>query len=364
MTLTNSTSPELDADTRLVNALYRGILHRDPSPDEVAAWLAGLRSSDPHYKIVGADAAEAFLASEERKNLLANLVAPSQSALPADWPQLFVPPGHFYSPIVDPSGTITEKRHGERPMPEQLTGLDIDRVSMLAAWTELLPHFLACPFGADRTPGFRYWFDNPAYSYADGATLFAMIRRHRPKRIVEVGCGWSSACMLDTIDRELFGLCETTFIEPYPQLLRELTAANPFTGRIIETAVQDVDLSEFERLEANDILFIDSTHVLKTGSDVAFELAEILPRLQPGVLVHFHDIFWPFEYPDAWIFEENRSWNEIYALRAFLTDSRDWKVEFFGHYLVSIEGGRVESDFPLFTKNPGGAIWLRKHSLS
>ncbi len=354
--------PTDDTDCRLILALYRGILNRDPSNDEVESWLAGLRSTDPAHRITGADAAEAFIASEERKQFLARLDRPQQpaSALPSDWPHIFVPPGHFYSPIVDPAAVSDSVRSAFESPPETLPGLAVDRSSIIAAWEDLLPHLRACPFTADASPGFRYHFENPAYSYADGSTLFAMIRRNRPERIIEVGCGWSSACMLDTIDLELGGKCDVTFIEPYPQLLKELIAGKPFSARIIERPVQNVDLGEFDRLKAGDILFIDSTHVLKTGSDVAFELMQVLPRLQRGVLVHFHDIFWPFEYPEVWAVNENRSWNEVYALRAFLTSSSEWRIEFFGNYLSAIDPGQVEADFPMFMKNQGGAIWLRK----
>jgi hypothetical protein len=337
-----------DPDARLVVALCRGILNREPLQEEVQAWLAGLRSPDPRHRISGADAAEAFLASDERKTFLARL---------AEWPHLFVPPGHFYSPIVAPE---TIKRVKVRIYPETLPGISIDRATMVRAWQETLPHLQACPFIDGPSEEFRYHFDNPAYSYGDGSTLYAMIRRHKPKRIIEIGCGWSSACALDAIDLELGGECDVTFIEPYPQLLKDLTTGKSFEGRVVEAPVQDVDLTEFDRLEENDILFIDSTHVLKTGSDVVFELAEVLPRLKKGVLVHIHDIFWPFEYPEAWVFDENRSWNEIYALRAFLTGNSEWKIHFFGNYLTALEHSRIEADFPLMLKNPGGAIWLRR----
>ena len=93
-------------------------------------------------------------------------------------------------------------------------------------------------------------------------------------------------------------------------------------------------MSVFDELNEGDILFIDSTHVLRTGSDVCFELFEVLPRLAPGVLVHFHDIFWPFEYPRAWVVDENRSWNELYAIRAFLMNNSDWHIIFFNHYFA------------------------------
>jgi hypothetical protein len=113
-------------------------------------------------------------------------------------------------------------------------------------------------------------------------------------------------------------------------------------------------------MQAGDILFIDSTHVMKTGSDVCQELFEILPRLKPGVLIHFHDVFWPFEYPAAWVVQENRSWNELYGLRAFLMYNAAFQVEFFSDFFCQHFRPRIEAEFPTMLKNTGGSLWLRK----
>ena len=125
-----------------------------------------------------------------------------------------------------------------------------------------------------------------------------------------------TASLLDTAD-ELSLRPRITCIEPYPERLRSLLRTADEV-EILETPVQKVSLSRFAELGSGDILFIDSTHVLKSGSDVHYELFEILPSLQPGVAVHFHDLPYPFEYPLQWVFEENYSWNEAYAPRAFL----------------------------------------------
>ena len=129
---------------------------------------------------------------------------------------------------------------------------------------------------------------------------------------------------------------------------------------ILESRVQDVPLSTFAALEPGDLLFIDSTHVLRTASDVCLELLEILPRLPSGVLVHIHDVFWPFEYPRDWVLDENRSWNELYALRAFLIGNREWRVLMFNHYFVQVERARIAASYPEFLNNPGGALWLQR----
>jgi len=143
-------------------------------------------------------------------------------------------------------------------------------------------------------------------------------------------------------------------------LLHELIGKAASTVEILERKLQDVPLETFDRLQEGDVLFIDSTHVLRTGSDVCMVLLEILPRLARGVLVHLHDMFWPFEYPRAWAVEENRSWNELYAVRAFLTNNQAWRTVIFNDYLAKVERPMIESTFPLFLNNPGGALWLQR----
>jgi len=93
---------------------------------------------------------------------------------------------------------------------------------------------------------------------------------------------------------------------------------------------------------------------------VCFELFEILPRLSSGVLVHFHDMFWPFEYPRTWVVDENRSWNELYGVRALLTDNDAWRVLLFNDYLARLERPMIESTYPQFLRNSGGALWLMR----
>jgi hypothetical protein len=124
--------------------------------------------------------------------------------------------------------------------------------------------------------------------------------------------------------------------------------------------VQDVDVAIFEQLDHGDVLFIDSTHVLKTGSDVCHELFSVLPALKAGVLIQFHDVFWPFEYPEDWVLRDNRSWNEIYALRAFLSYNTNFEILFFNDYFCTWHRDQVQHDYPAMLKNTGGSLWLRK----
>jgi hypothetical protein len=285
------------------------------------------------------------------------LVSPSRE--PAV--RLYVPPGHFYSPIVEPGEAerCIAAVEAARP-PESLPGIPLVRSDLVETWHKLLPFLQTIPFQATQARGLRYVFDNPSYAWGDGSILHAMLRLYRPRRVVEIGGGWSSACTVDTAEKYLDGRCELTFIDPYPQLLRGVIGDAATRVRILEQAVQQVPLTLFAELEAGDILFIDSTHVLRTGSDVCTELFDILPRLKSGVVVHFHDMFWPFEYPRAWAVDENRSWNELYAVRAFLTQNSAWRVRFFNDYFFKLEHPLIEKTYPQFLSNPGGALWIER----
>ncbi|MGH6857460.1 MAG: class I SAM-dependent methyltransferase [Methylocella sp.] len=326
----------------LILALYRGLLRREPIDVELAHWTNALMHDFPSSEIVAA-----FISSEEFRR--------------ASTAKLFVPPGHFYSPIVDP---IEAERYfavaEAKGVPNTLPGIVVDRAEMVRTWYALLPHLTRAAFPRTPSPGFRYAYENPAYSWGDGGILHAMLLKHRPKRVIEIGSGWSSACTIDTVEKYLDWQSELTFVDPYPQLLRELVGEMVRDVRIFECRIQIVPLEIFDDFERDDILFIDSTHILRTGSDVCFELFEILPRLASGVLVHIHDMFWPFEYPRAWAVNENRSWNELYAIRAFLTNNTDWRIVFFNDFFAKFEKEIIETTWPPFLRNSGGALWLRR----
>jgi hypothetical protein len=166
--------------------------------------------------------------------------------------------------------------------------------------------------------------------------------------------------MLDTNDLFLSKATAFTFVEPHPERLESLaSAADLATHRLVRAAVQDVPQSLFDCLEANDFLFIDSSHVVKVGSDVGHLLTHVLPRLNDDVIVHFHDVFWPFEYPEQW-FAEGRAWNEDYVLRAFLQFNERFEILLFNSYLAVHHSRSLQQHLPLALEDPGGSLWLRK----
>ena len=272
----------------------------------------------------------------------------------------YVPPGHFYSPIPN----LDEVRENESTIfgsvPNALAGIDLAEASQLQLLAEFKTYYSELPFTANKTPTLRYFFENSSYSYSDAIFLYCMIRHAQPKRIVEIGSGHSSCVTLDTNELFFSGAIKTTFIEPYPELLLSLLKPSDKEGiRLIPSNLQDVEAEVFQSLEANDILFVDSTHVCRINSDVNRILFEILPSLKSGVYVHFHDIFYPFEYPKEWVYE-GRAWNEAYALRAFLQFNSAFRIVLFNTYLEHFHRPFFEENMPLCLKNPGGSVWLQK----
>lgn len=270
------------------------------------------------------------------------------------------PPGHYYSPHADLSEIRRNEAHLFAAPPRQLPGIDMrepEQLALLERFAQLYPEI---PFQAQPTPGLRYHYENPAYGYSDAIMLHCMLRTLAPKRLVEVGSGHSSCVTLDTRERFLDHRLQATFIDPFPQLLQSLLRSEDAASTtIIAKPLQEVDVAVFQQLQADDVLFIDSTHVGKVGSDVNRLLFEIFPALPPGVVIHLHDIFYPFEYPKEWIYE-GRAWNEAYLLRAFLQYNQRFEVVLMNTFMSHFHRGFFEARMPLCLRNTGASLWLRK----
>jgi predicted O-methyltransferase YrrM len=271
----------------------------------------------------------------------------------------WAPPGDVLSPIHS-IAEVKERQKEIYAIPRTMPGIELNETAQLELFNTLQQFYPEQPFSAQKSEGRRYWFENPAYSYSDAILLYCMIRYLRPRRIIEVGSGYSSAAMLDTDELFFDRSIQFTFIEPQPQLLRSLLREEDLTRvAILETRVQEVDLDRFSELKANDILFVDSSHVSKVGSDVNHIFFKILPALQSGVFVHFHDVFYPFEYPLEWVYE-GRAWNETYLMRAFLQYNNQFEIQLFNTFIDWFHKEKYFHDMPLVQKNTGGSIWLKK----
>ncbi len=271
------------------------------------------------------------------------------------------PAGHYYSPIVDPTSVGAYVKRRRHLNPNDLAGIALSTDDMLAFWKANLATICSTQFPDTAGGDKRFHYKNGSFPFGDAIMLRTMLVHCKPSRIVEIGSGYTTACMLDTIDET--GLTKTiiTCIEPYADRLRGLLRSEDLRiVTLIETAVQTVEIGVFETLEAGDILFIDSTHVVKTGSDVHYELFHVLPALKPGVIIHFHDVPFPFEYPDEWVFSSNYSWNEAYVLQAFLMYNDRFRVTMWNSMFAREHRSVILQDFPLFLNNPGSSIWLEK----
>jgi hypothetical protein len=268
-------------------------------------------------------------------------------------PEMFVPSiyrlGHFYSPMIsrtDISKTL--------PEPKRL-GFDLNaerQAAMVADFGKYVPPVRFPRTLEDET---SYFTDNGQFSGFDALVLWNMIARNRPSKIVEIGSGYSTLLMNACIQN--FGLdTKLVCIEPYPRpFLRKLRGVSHLHEQRLEDSSS---LELFESLGPSDILFLDSSHVSKTNSDVNFFVFNILPILQPGVVVHVHDIFIPDEYPSSWL-QEGRSWNEQYILRAFLMGNTSYSIEFLSHWFFKTFPEVMRSAPGYFEEYAtGGSLWM------
>jgi hypothetical protein len=262
-------------------------------------------------------------------------------------------PVHFYSP-VPATQTIPETVWSHVIQARLGCDFNIERqlrvLQRLGRWGAELSDtpVLAAPAG-------EFCWNNPAFCPGDAAVYYSMIREYHPRQVVEVGSGYSTmlaarACLKN-------GDTQLRCIEPYPM---EALATVKGVTEVISSRVQDIPLEWFDRLDANDVLFIDSTHVSKIGSDVNYLVLEVLPRLKSGVLVHFHDIFLPNEMPRNWVMDYQLFWNEQYLLAAFLLFNNAFEVICANQLLGTQYPDEFRAAFPVVTTPGGASFWMRR----
>lgn len=268
---------------------------------------------------------------------------------------------HFYEPVPD-TRTLPDELWSK---PSQLVGVDLNETAQL----ELLDQFVACfkteydSFPANKTSApNQYYVHNAGFEEVDGEILYCMIRHFKPRTILEIGSGHSTylAAQAALKNQAATGTeCDLIAIEPYPS--DALRQGFPGLTKLVTKKVQEIPLSEFEKLQENDLLFIDSSHVLAIGSDVQYEYLEILPRLKKGVIIHLHDIFLPLEYPRDWVLKEYRFWTEQYLLQAFLSFNQSFEVLWAGSYMHVKHPDQLEAAFRNYRRDKGPAsFWLRR----
>ena len=267
--------------------------------------------------------------------------------------QMFVPPGHFYSPYPETGALKHAVRVSDTKPP--ILGVDFRYDQQLELLKSSQPLYDSAPWENHATAGNGYQYENEMFGHSDALFFHFILGHFKPSKIIEVGSGWSTALALDSI-KVLDHNCHITCVEPFPERLLKTTGGKGIT--LIQDVVQNVPLEVLCDLEESDILFIDSSHVSKLGSDVNHLFFEVLPRLAPGVVVHVHDIHKSFEYPVRWA-EENRAWTEAYLLRALLMDSSRYEIILANDAVIEHHQDWFQENMPLCLTNPGGSLWFK-----
>ena len=265
-----------------------------------------------------------------------------------------VTPARFNQPIPDTQSlpeTIWSR-------PSELVGIDMNesaQLNLLGSFSKFRDEYQQFPTGKTGVHN-QFYLGNRLFDRTDALVAYCMIRHFQPRLIIEVGSGFSSLVLGQAAAKNKNSglIC----IEPFPrEFLRE---DFPGLQSLIEKKVQDIDLEFFSQLDPGDILFIDSSHTVKIGGDVNYLFLEVLPRLRPGVIVHVHDIFLPFEYRRDWVLDEFRFWTEQYLLQSFLTFNSEFEVLMANYYLNHYHQDQLKATFPDLSSWVGGSFWMQR----
>lgn len=264
---------------------------------------------------------------------------------------------HYYEPLFNP-------RHLTKSLdqPRALPGIDFNDDGQLAVLKEFRFNEELSKIPIDGSIGLAFQYHNGSYTSGDAEFLYNIVRARKPRRIIEIGCGQTTkliqqATAVNAKENPAHG-CEHICVEPFENPWLEQLAV-----KVHRSKVEDLPLEFFSRLEAGDILFIDSSHVVRPQGDCVFEYLQLLPSLKKGVLVHVHDIFTPRDYPFEWIIEEGRIWTEQYLLEAFLSHNNDFRIIGAVNYLFHHHRAALEQTAPVLAKEPDrepGAFWMEK----
>lgn len=208
----------------------------------------------------------------------------------------------------------------------------------------------------------KYYYNNGSFGSGDAELYYSMIRSRKPKHIIEIGSGFSTLMALNAVQKNNLEneqyQCIITCIEPY-----EMPWLEKLNIKVIRKKVEELDINFFDVLSEDDILFVDSSHIIRPGGDVLFIILKVLPALNKGVLVHFHDIFIPYEYPVEWLRDEFRMWNEQYLLEAFLKENKTYETLVALHFLNRNYKDQIFQSFPALAVDKDrqpGSFWIQK----
>lgn len=259
---------------------------------------------------------------------------------------------HYYDPGFQTGHLDPERK--DRPLP----GIEWNDAGQVALLQELE---YGDEFAAWLQSDTEFSMPNYMFDSGDADMLYNVVRHFKPGKIVEIGSGNSTRVAAEAVRKntELDPdySCRHVCIEPYEMPWLESTGVE-----VVRERVETLDLSYFEMLEAGDLLFIDSSHIIRPQGDVLCEILEILPSLKPGVMVHVHDIFSPRDYLWAWMDQWVKFWNEQYLLEAFLTNNRDWEILLAVNYLTHHHYDELSRACPAITpdREPGSFYMVKR----
>lgn len=267
---------------------------------------------------------------------------------------------HYHQPLIDPAKHLKRSLREDRA----LAGIDFnvdEQLRVLGSFT-YAEELKAIPL--EKTRQLEFFYNNGSYESGDAEYLYCIVRHFKPRRVIEIGSGSSTLMVRNAIARNRADdpqyACRHICIEPFEQPWLEQVGVE-----LMREKVEDVDRALFQQLKPNDILFIDSSHVIRPQGDVLFEFLEILPALQPGVLVHVHDIFTPKDYLDEWVYG-HVLWNEQYLLEAFLSFNTAFKIIGALNFLAHQHPRQFAEKFPVYASQLGrepGAFWMVRQEL-
>jgi hypothetical protein len=265
---------------------------------------------------------------------------------------------HYYQPLINPNKYLQKPLNAPRVLPGIQWNIE-EQLALLSKF-HYQEELRAIPMDPKDTPTLAYYYNNPSLCPADAEFLYSIVRHFKPRRVIEVGCGYSTRLALQAEKKNLAENagqpCAHICIEPY-----EMPWLEKLDVQVMRSKVEDVPLATFSQLEAGDILFIDSSHIIRPQGDVLFEFLELLPTLKPGVLIHVHDIFSPRDYPQDWLVNEHRLWNEQYLLEAFLSFNTQFRIIGAVNLLKKEHGKALGEKCPTTAGRPDeepGSFWM------
>lgn len=264
----------------------------------------------------------------------------------------------YYSPMINPKKHIRKSLRENRELP----GINLNDSVQLALLSEFNYNEELKSFSYNQRGDNEYYYDNGMFGPGDSEIQYSMIRHFKPRRIIEIGSGNSTLMAINAVaankKEDSNYHCDIHCIEPY-----QMPWLEKLDIKLNRELVENIELSWFDQLEENDILFIDSSHIIRPQGDVLYEFLQLLPRLKKGVIIHIHDIFTPKDYLDAWIFDALRIYDEQYLLEALLTDSNKYEIISALNYLFHEHKEALLKCCPVLAEHPDlepRSFWIKK----